>query len=62
MIQLLIDISMIMTGTRFTGIPRVVMEISRQLSDKKDIELHFLEFQHFAIIFGFHEKVLCDVL
>lgn len=45
MIQLLIDISMIMTGTRFTGIPRVVMEISRQLSGKKDIELHFLEFQ-----------------
>lgn len=42
--QVLIDISMIMVGTRFTGIPRVVMEVSKQLSQKKEIELVFLEF------------------
>ena len=42
--RVFMDVSMIMVGTRFTGIPRVVMEVSRRLYEKKELQLVFLEF------------------
>lgn len=39
-----VDISMIMIGTKFTGIPRVVMEIIKRINDDKELELVFLEY------------------
>ena len=44
MTKVIIDISMIMVGTRFTGIPRVVMEVSKRLSERAGLELIFVEF------------------
>lgn len=40
-----IDISMIMIGTKFTGIPRVVMEIVRRIAKDDDLDLVFLEYK-----------------
>ena len=39
-----IDVSMLMIGTRFTGIPRVVMEVCARLYEKEDLDLVFLEY------------------
>lgn len=39
-----IDISMVIVGTNFTGIPRVVMELTKQLYHDPGLELIFLEY------------------
>lgn len=39
-----IDISMVLVGTNFTGIPRVVMELTKQLYHAPGLELIFLEY------------------
>lgn len=39
-----IDISMIMIGTKFTGIPRVVMELVKRIAKADDLELVFVEY------------------
>ncbi len=39
-----IDISMVLIGTSFTGVPRVVMEVSRRLYEDKELELVFMEY------------------
>lgn len=44
MTKLYVDVSMLMVGTSFTGIPRVVMEVSRRLYHNKNLELVFLEY------------------
>lgn len=51
-----IDISMVLVGTNFTGIPRVVMELTKQLYRDPELELIFLEYHQkkddFEIIDG----------
>lgn len=42
--KIYIDISMLMIGTNFTGIPRVVMELVKRLNKSSDFELIFLEY------------------
>lgn len=42
--KIYIDISMLMIGTNFTGIPRVVMELVKRLNRISDLELILLEY------------------
>lgn len=42
--KIYIDVSMVMVGTNYTGVPRVVMEVAKRLYKKNDIELVFLEY------------------
>lgn len=42
--KIYIDISMVLVGTNFTGIPRVVMELTKQLYHAPGLELIFLEY------------------
>lgn len=42
------DISMVLVGTSFTGIPRVVMELTKRLYEKPDLEMVFLEYDQRA--------------
>lgn len=39
-----VDISMLLIGTNFTGIPRVVMELAKRLNKTPDLEMIFLEY------------------
>lgn len=54
--KIYIDVSMVIVGTNFTGIPRVVMEVSRRLHQSKKLDLVFLEYNQkrddFEIIDG----------
>lgn len=58
-----IDISMVIVGTNFTGIPRVVMELTKQLYDNPELELIFLEYHQkqddFEIIDGRKFAAFC---
>lgn len=42
-----LDVSMVMIGTSFTGIPRVLMEIVKRLAADDEFELVFLEYDQF---------------
>ncbi len=58
-----IDISMVIVGTNFTGIPRVVMEITKKLYHNPKLELIFLEYHQkrddFEIIDGEKFAAFC---
>lgn len=58
-----IDISMVIVGTNFTGIPRVVMELTKQLYHMPELELVFLEYNQkqddFEIIDGKRFAAFC---
>lgn len=54
--KIYIDISMIMIGTKFTGIPRVVMEIVKRISQDEDLELVFLEYKVSKDVFEIIDK------
>lgn len=43
-----VDISMLLVGTSFTGIPRVVMELTERLYRKPDLQMVFLEYDQKA--------------
>ena len=43
-----VDISMLLVGTSFTGIPRVVMELTKRLYRKPDLQTIFLEYDQKA--------------
>ena len=47
MIKVYLDVSMVMIGTSFTGIPRVLMEIVKRLGTDEEFELVFLEYNQF---------------
>lgn len=61
--KIYIDISMVIVGTNFTGIPRVVMEITKKLYHDPKLELIFLEYHQkqddFEIIDGEKFAVFC---
>lgn len=42
--KIYVDVSMIMVGTNFTGIPRVVMEVTKRLHHNPELEFIFLEY------------------
>lgn len=42
--KIYVDISMLLVGTSFTGIPRVVMELTKRLYHKPDLQPVFLEY------------------
>lgn len=42
--KIYLDVSMVMIGTSFTGIPRVVMELAKRLNEKNEFKLIFLEY------------------
>ncbi len=44
MIKIYTDVSMIMIGTSFTGIPRVVMELVKRLDKRSELDLVFIEY------------------
>ncbi|MBP5493821.1 MAG: glycosyltransferase family 4 protein [Lachnospiraceae bacterium] len=44
MIKVYLDVSMVMIGTSFTGIPRVLMEIVKRLGTDDEFDLNFLEY------------------
>ena len=44
MIKVYLDVSMVMIGTSFTGIPRVLMEIVKRLGEDDEFELQFIEY------------------
>ena len=43
MIKMYLDVSMVMIGTNFTGIPRVLTEIVKRLGTDEEFDLHFIE-------------------
>ena len=61
--KIYIDISMVIVGTNFTGIPRVVMEITKKLYHNPKLELIFLEYHQkqddFEIIDGEKFAAFC---
>ena len=44
MIKVYLDVSMVMIGTSFTGIPRVLMEIVKRLGTDEEFNFHFIEY------------------
>lgn len=44
MIKMYLDVSMVMIGTNFTGIPRVLTEIVKRLGTDEEFDLHFIEY------------------
>lgn len=61
--KIYIDISMVIVGTNFTGIPRVVMETTKKLYHNPKLELIFLEYHQkqddFEIIDGEKFAAFC---
>lgn len=61
--KIYIDISMVIVGTNFTGIPRVVMELTKKLYHNPGLELIFLEYHQkrddFEIIDGEKFAAFC---
>lgn len=49
-----VDVSMIMVGTRFTGIPRVVMELMKRIDS--DVDLQFIEYSASGTAFEIIDK------
>ena len=47
MIKVYLDVSMVMIGTSFTGIPRVLMEIVKRLGTDGEFDLQFIEYNQF---------------
>ena len=47
MIKVYLDVSMVMLGTNFTGIPRVLMEIVKRLGTDEEFEFVFIEYNQF---------------
>ena len=42
--KIYIDVSMVMIGTNFTGVPRVVMELAKRLHKSQKFDLNFIEY------------------
>ena len=42
--KIYLDVSMVMIGTNFTGVPRVVMELAKRLHKSQKFDLNFIEY------------------
>ena len=42
--KIYLDVSMVMIGTNFTGVPRVVMELAKRLYNSKKFDINFVEY------------------